>query len=189
MASFVMCEACAREYADPCDRRFHAQPNACPACGPRVRVVARDGAPVEAADPIGHVGRALAAGAIAAVKGIGGFHLACDGTSSAAVVTLRARKRREEKPLAVMVRDLDEARRVAEVGEAEAALLTSVERPIVLNPIARPRVPRLVRGSAARPPGVPPVPSPALRATGSFPPIKGRFSPAVPCGGAAVRRK
>jgi hydrogenase maturation protein HypF len=132
MASFVMCEACAREYADPLDRRFHAQPNACPACGPRVRVVARDGAPIEAADPIAHVGHAIAAGAIAAVKGIGGFHLACDATSSAAVATLRARKRREEKPLAVMVRDLDEARAIAEVTEEEAALLASVERPIVL---------------------------------------------------------
>ncbi|HSD21251.1 MAG TPA: carbamoyltransferase HypF, partial [Anaeromyxobacter sp.] len=132
MARFVMCAACAREYADPLDRRFHAQPNACPVCGPRVSVVASDGAPVEAADPIAHVGRALARGAIAAVKGIGGYHLACDATSSAAVATLRERKRREEKPLAVMVRDLDAARALAEIGEAEAALLGSVERPIVL---------------------------------------------------------
>ncbi len=132
MARFVMCAACAREYADPLDRRFHAQPNACPVCGPRVSVVASDGAPVEAADPIAHVGRALARGAIAAVKGIGGYHLACDATSSAAVATLRERKRREEKPLAVMVRDLDAARALAEIGEAEAALLASVERPIVL---------------------------------------------------------
>ncbi|WP_242343478.1 carbamoyltransferase HypF [Anaeromyxobacter terrae] len=132
MAAFVMCPACAREYADPLDRRFHAQPNACPVCGPRVRVVARDGTPVEAADPVAHVGAALAGGQIAAVKGIGGFHLACDATSSAAVATLRARKRREEKPLALMVRDLDAARAVADLGEAEAALLASVERPIVL---------------------------------------------------------
>ena len=87
---------------------------------------------MEAADPIAHVGRALAQGAIAAVKGIGGYHLACDATSSAAVATLRARKHREEKPLAVMVRDLEAARALAEVGEAEAALLASVERPIVL---------------------------------------------------------
>jgi hydrogenase maturation protein HypF len=132
MASFVMCPACAREYADPLDRRFHAQPNACPVCGPRVSVVGKDGAPVEATDPIAHVGRALAAGAITAVKGIGGYHLACDATSSAAVAALRARKRREEKPLAVMVRDLDEARRFADLSGAEAAVLTSVERPIVL---------------------------------------------------------
>jgi len=132
MAPFVMCAACAREYADPVDRRFHAQPNACPVCGPRVSVVVNDGAPVEAADPIAHVGRALARGAIAAVKGIGGYHLACDAASSGAVATLRARKRREEKPLAVMVRDLEEARRLAELGAADEALLTSVERPIVL---------------------------------------------------------
>jgi hydrogenase maturation protein HypF len=132
MATFAMCPDCAREYGDPLDRRFHAQPNACPACGPRVSVVARDGAAVESADPIAHVGRALAQGAIAAVKGIGGYHLACDATSSAAVATLRARKHREEKPLAVMVRDLEAARALAEVGEAEAALLASVERPIVL---------------------------------------------------------
>ncbi|WP_242361172.1 MULTISPECIES: carbamoyltransferase HypF [Anaeromyxobacter] len=132
MAGFTMCPACAREYADPLDRRFHAQPNACPACGPRVRVVARDGSAVEVTDPIGQVGRALAAGAIAAVKGLGGFHLACDATSSTAVATLRARKRREEKPLAVMVRDLAAARALADIGEAEEALLASVERPIVL---------------------------------------------------------
>ena len=132
MAAFTMCAACAREYADPLDRRFHAQPNACPACGPRVALRGRDGAPIASDDPIRDLGRALAAGRIAAVKGIGGYHLACDATSPEAVATLRARKRREEKPLAVMVRDLDAARALAELGVAEAALLASVERPIVL---------------------------------------------------------
>jgi hydrogenase maturation protein HypF len=132
MAGFRMCPACAREYADPLDRRFHAQPNACPACGPRVALRSPSGAPVEAEDPIAFAGRALAEGRIVAVKGIGGFHLACDATSPAAVRTLRERKRREEKPLAVMVADLAEARDLAETGPAEEALLLSVERPIVL---------------------------------------------------------
>jgi hydrogenase maturation protein HypF len=132
MAGFRLCAACAREYHDPLDRRFHAQPNACPACGPRVEVRDRAGAPVAARDPVAHVAAALRAGAIAAVKGIGGYHLACDATSSAAVATLRARKRREEKPLAVMVADLDGARAIAEVAPAEAGLLASVERPVVL---------------------------------------------------------
>ena len=132
MAGFRMCPACVREYGDPLDRRFHAQPDACPACGPRVEVRDRDGALVPAADPVRHVAAALAAGAIAAVKGIGGYHLACDATSTAAVATLRARKRREEKPLAVKLPDLAAARALAELAEAEAALLSSVERPIVL---------------------------------------------------------
>jgi hydrogenase maturation protein HypF len=132
MAGFTMCPACAREYADPLDRRFHAQPNACPACGPRVEIRDRSGAPVPAADPIGHVGAALRAGAVAAVKGLGGYHLACDATSATAVATLRARKRREEKPLAVMVADLAAARALADLDPAEEALLAAVERPIVL---------------------------------------------------------
>ncbi len=133
MARFRMCPACSREYGDPGDRRFHAQPNACPACGPRVWVVRSGGALAATSDPpIATVGAALAAGAVAAVKGVGGFHLACDATSSVAVRTLRERKRREEKPLAVMVRDLAGARAVADLSQAEEALLASVERPIVL---------------------------------------------------------
>src|SRR6266511_3059282 len=132
MADFRMCPACAGEYGDPGDRRFHAQPNACPACGPQVSLRGRGGEPMTSPDPIGAVGAALAAGAVAAVKGIGGYHLACDATSSAAVRTLRERKRREEKPLAVMVRDLDEARAVADLSPEEEALLAAVERPVVL---------------------------------------------------------
>jgi hydrogenase maturation protein HypF len=132
MARFTMCPACAREYGDPRDRRFHAQPNACPACGPRVALRDARGAAIASDDPIATLGRALAEGRIAAVKGIGGFHLACDATSSAAVALLRARKRREEKPLAVMARDLEAARALASLGPAEEELLASVERPIVL---------------------------------------------------------
>jgi hydrogenase maturation protein HypF len=133
MAGFRMCSACAREYEDPLDRRFHAQPNACPACGPRVTLILSDGeALAAAADPIAAAGVALAEGRIAAVKGIGGYHLACDATSPGAVRTLRERKRREEKPLAVMVPDLAAARTLAELSPEEEALLASVERPIVL---------------------------------------------------------
>jgi hydrogenase maturation protein HypF len=132
MAGFTMCPACAREYGDPLDRRFHAQPNACPACGPRVRLLDARGGAVPGHDPILSLGRALAAGRIGAVKGIGGFHLACDATSSEAVRLLRTRKRREEKPLAVMVADLETARALAALDPAEERLLASVERPIVL---------------------------------------------------------
>jgi len=132
MAGFRMCADCAREYRDPADRRFHAEPNACPACGPRVSLLDPAGAPVASADPIAEAGRALAAGRVVAVKGIGGYHLACDATSSDAVATLRARKRRDEKPLAVMVADLEQAARLADLAEPERALLASPERPVVL---------------------------------------------------------
>jgi hydrogenase maturation protein HypF len=131
MAPFRMCQACAREYADPGDRRFHAEPNACPACGPRLEL--RHVEP-STADPIAAAAAALRRGRILAVKGLGGFHLACDATSSAAVRRLRERKRREEKPLAVMAVDLAAAERLAQLSDRERALLTSVERPIVLCP-------------------------------------------------------
>jgi hydrogenase maturation protein HypF len=134
MAPFAMCAACAREYADPADRRFHAEPNACPACGPSVRLVAPGGAALESRDAIADAGAALAAGRILAVKGIGGYHLSCDATSDEAVALLRRRKRREEKPLAVLVRDLAEAERVAVLGDADRALLASPERPVTLVP-------------------------------------------------------
>jgi hydrogenase maturation protein HypF len=139
MAAFTMCEDCAREYRDPTDRRFHAEPNACPRCGPSLTLIASgpsaspatvvstaDGALLGAA-------RALADGKIVAVKGIGGFHLACDATSSAAVRRLRDRKHREAKPLAVMIPDLASAERLAELSPEEADLLAAPERPIVLS--------------------------------------------------------
>ena len=132
MAGFGMCPACQREYDDPHDRRFHAQPNACRVCGPRVTAITPDGELVDTDDAIRYVARAIAAGRVAAVKGIGGFHLACDATSSAAVTRLRMRKQREEKALAVMVRDTAAAHAVAVLSHDEPALLESVERPIVL---------------------------------------------------------
>ena len=132
MAGFVMCEACQREYDDPRDRRFHAQPNACPRCGPRLKLLDSRGRDLASADPLREAAAALRAGNIVAVKGLGGYHLACDATSSDAVRLLRERKHRDAKPFAVMVRDLGAARRLATVSAAEARLLESTERPIVL---------------------------------------------------------
>lgn len=134
MAPFAMCPACQGEYDDVNDRRFHAQPNACPVCGPSLSLHWSDGAAVERADPIAAAARAICDGFVVAIKGIGGFHLACDASSAAAVDRLRERKRRDEKPLAVMVRDLSAADALAVIGPKERQLLTSVERPIVLVP-------------------------------------------------------
>jgi hydrogenase maturation protein HypF len=132
MARFTMCAPCQSEYDDPADRRFHAQPNACAACGPRLALWDAAGAPLDAADPLDEAVRLLAAGAIVAVKGLGGYHLACDATNEAAVAALRGRKVREDKPFAVMARDEDVVRRYCELGDDERALLASPARPIVL---------------------------------------------------------
>ena len=133
MASFRMCAACQREYDDVRDRRFHAQPNACPACGPRLRIVRPDGTDLpNAGDPLRAAAEALSAGLVVAVKGIGGYHLACDASSDDAVSRLRARKHREEKPLAVMVRDAAAASALVSLDGEGLALLESPERPIVL---------------------------------------------------------
>ncbi|HXK12866.1 MAG TPA: carbamoyltransferase HypF [Vicinamibacteria bacterium] len=133
MARFEMCPDCRREYEDPADRRFHAQPVACPACGPRLTLRDAAGDVLAArADAIVFAAAELAQGRIVAVKGLGGYHLACDATSPEAVRRLRERKKRDEKPFAVMVADLPAARGLAELGPAEERLLGSVERPIVL---------------------------------------------------------
>lgn len=136
MASFVMCAACRAEYEDPLDRRFHAQPNACPACGPRARLLDRDGVPLDDADAdadaVAAAAQALRDGEIVAVKGLGGYHLACRGDDEQAVARLRARKHREDRPFALLVRDVATARTLVELGAREEALLTSRERPIVL---------------------------------------------------------
>jgi hydrogenase maturation protein HypF len=131
MAAFAMCRECAREYRDPTDRRFHAQPVACPACGPRLVLLDGVGNP-SPEEPIAAAARLIRRGRIVAVKGLGGYHLAVDAADEAAVATLRARKYREEKPFALMARDLEAARRLAHVSPEEAALLTGPRRPIVL---------------------------------------------------------
>lgn len=132
MACFAMCGDCRREYEDPLDRRFHAQPNACPVCGPQLTAMTPQRREIRTDSPLHFAARSFRAQMIVAVKGLGGFHLACDATSSLAVRRLRDRKRREAKPLAVMVRDLAAAEELAELSAEERALLTSVERPIVL---------------------------------------------------------
>ena len=135
MTRFIMCPACQREYDDPRDRRFHAQPNACPECGPRLALVSRTGKPLYG-DPLAGAVMHILDGDIVAVKGLGGFHLACDATSEVALARLRARKHRDEKPFAVMVGNLAAAQRLAVIGADDAALLSSPERPIVLVPRA-----------------------------------------------------
>ncbi len=120
MAGFPMCADCLREYHDPTDRRFHAQPNACPVCGPRL-----SGGLAEAR-------RRLAAGEILAIKGLGGFHLACDARNAAAVEQLRRRKRRSDKPFALMARDLAAVEAVCQVADSERAALESPRHPIVI---------------------------------------------------------
>ena len=141
MAAFVMCKACQAEYDDPTNRRFHAQPNACPVCGPQVRFEWSASIPsgggwdlqdLSDEGPIESARRVIAQGGIVAVKGLGGFHLACDASNDAALATLRDRKGRVDKPFAVMARDLATARAIAHVDDEEAALLTSRARPIVL---------------------------------------------------------
>ncbi len=131
MVEFAMCAACAAEYTDPADRRFHAEPVACPACGPRVTYRNASG-DADRSDPIAAAAADLLAGRIVAVKGLGGYHLACDATDEAAVALLRERKRRWAKPFAIMVADLAAARDLAAVDEVEEALLTGPRAPIVL---------------------------------------------------------
>ncbi|GGW77196.1 carbamoyltransferase [Streptomyces lucensis JCM 4490] len=135
MAGFPMCPACAREYRDPADRRFHAQPVACPGCGPRLGLVPADGTGIRPARDAGALAAArelLATGRILAVKGVGGYHLACDATDARAVAALRTRKERGGKAFAVMCADLPTAERIAVLTDAERAVLTGARRPIVL---------------------------------------------------------
>jgi hydrogenase maturation protein HypF len=133
MAGFVMCDLCAAEYHDPADRRFHAQPTCCLACGPALSLL--DAAWTELpGQPLAAAADLLRHGAVLAVKGLGGYHLAVDASSAAGAATLRERKIREDKPFAVMVPDLAAARRLCEVDEAGARQLTSRRRPIVLLP-------------------------------------------------------
>ncbi|NJO04915.1 MAG: carbamoyltransferase HypF, partial [Chloroflexaceae bacterium] len=140
MQQFVMCPTCQAEYDDPRNRRFHAQPNACPVCGPALSIYARDTQGEWAtsittdADALQRAVAALQAGQIVAVKGLGGFHLMVDATTSAAVAQLRERKPRRDKPFALMVRDTAQAASLCIVSEQAAALLTSAEAPIVLLP-------------------------------------------------------
>jgi len=133
MASFTMCPDCQAEYDDPANRRFHAQPNACPVCGPQVKLqITNHKSQISGEDVIQAVREMLVAGKTVAVKGLGGFHLACDATNDEAVALLRERKGRVDKPFAIMSFDLETVESYCEVNDDERALLTSRERPIVL---------------------------------------------------------
>ena len=133
MAGFAMCDECAAEYHDPADRRFHAQPVCCPACGPALTLIDAGGRPIPG-PPVDATAGLLREGRIVAVKGVGGYHLAADACRERAVAGLRARKHREDKPFAVLAADLAAARRLAQISDTEAGLLTSPARPIVLLP-------------------------------------------------------
>lgn len=141
MAPFAMCDQCLAEYHDPLNRRFHAQPNACPVCGPRLALFDSSGASLPG-DPLTEAIQAVARGMIVAVKGVGGYHLAVDALSEAGVARLRLRKKRDEKPFALLAADLESVRRFAHCSDLEARLLSGGERPIVLlkkfagNPIS-----------------------------------------------------
>ncbi len=136
MSVFQMCERCAEQYADVTDRRFHAQPVACPQCGPRIRLTDPAGATLQSGndEAIAETGKLLRAGKIVAIKGVGGFHLACDALNEQAVQRLRRRKRRDHKPFALMAASLETVRKYARVDDAAEATLTSPQSPIVLLP-------------------------------------------------------
>jgi hydrogenase maturation protein HypF len=132
MSCFPQCPKCLAEYKNPADRRFHAEPNACPVCGPQMTLLNAEGAIIITDEPVKAAIDLLTSGHILAVKGLGGFHLSVDAGSDEAVRKLRSRKYREEKPFAIMVRDVDRVKRIAEVNKEEEILLASPQRPIVL---------------------------------------------------------
>ena len=138
MSSFALCPACRAEYEDPASRRHHAQPNACPACGPRLALLDAWGRAMATENALGEAARLLAAGGLLALKGIGGFHLACDASREDSVTELRRRKVRPDKPLAVMVRDVRAAEQLALLTERERELLAHWRRPILLCEPRRP---------------------------------------------------
>ncbi len=148
MASFELCRDCQQEYDSPDDRRFHAQPNACYVCGPKLELARVDGNPVclevlTQLDDVDGACTVLQNGGILAVKGIGGFHLACDATNHATVTKLRGLKKRYHKPFALMARDLEVIKRYAAINECETQLLQSAEAPIVLlDQLVQPRLGR-----------------------------------------------
>lgn len=132
MAAFELCDACRMEYNDPGDRRFHAEPVACPDCGPRMEWIGTGGGPGAGVDPISSAAAVLRAGGIIALKGLGGYQLACDAGDPGAVARLRQRKQRDAKPFAIMLPDLETARLLCRISEAEAAALTGARAPVVL---------------------------------------------------------
>jgi len=134
MAKFEMCDACKKEYEDPLDRRFHTQPVACPRCGPKIYLYSKDKTLIsqDTDDVVRKTYELLKAGKILAIKGVGGYHLACDATNTQAVAELRKRKKRPFKPFALMMSSIEKVESILEVSPAEKEVLLSKERPIVL---------------------------------------------------------
>ncbi|MBO3798641.1 MAG: carbamoyltransferase HypF [Thermoproteota archaeon] len=131
MKKFKMCSDCEKEYSEPSNRRFKAEPNACSRCGPTARLY-HQGRPIRVENPISEAARLINRGFIVAVKGYGGFHLACDATSGSSVTELRRRKRRGNKPFAIMVKSVEEAERIVELNDSEKEWLTHYSAPIIL---------------------------------------------------------
>jgi hydrogenase maturation protein HypF len=151
MAAFAQCPACLAEYTSPAHRRFHAEPNACPRCGPRLELFDGNGVSIARDDPVAVTVARLLSGEIVAIKGLGGFHLACDARNGDAIAALRKRKSREEKPFAVMVANAASLSSYTFLGAAEEDLLSSAERPIVLlrkRAVADDRLPGVAPGLA-----------------------------------------
>lgn len=132
MKSFPLCTDCLHEYQNPPDRRYHAEPTCCPVCGPRMKLYNRDGHRIDVADPFRETARLLDDGSVVAIKGIGGIHIASKTTDDEVLVRLRRASNRPQQPFAVMSRDLKTIRTFAEVNDAEAELLTSYRRPILV---------------------------------------------------------
>lgn len=132
MDVFQMCSECREEYNDPLNRRFHAQPNGCSKCGPRVFICDKEGQEITSKDPIKDIAKEIKNGKIVAIKGIGGFHLACDAKNKEVINELRKRKKRPRKPLAVMMRDVETAKKYCNVNEMEERILLGNKKPILL---------------------------------------------------------
>lgn len=132
MKAFEMCAFCNSQYTDPSDRRYHAEPVSCPECGPQLRLLDAEGADMNTGDPIRLAAELLSKGNTVAIKGIGGYHLACDALNDSAVHTLRVRKRRDEKPFALMADSLETVKKYCRVGPEEKELLAGIKKPIVL---------------------------------------------------------
>lgn len=132
MSDFTMCPDCNKEYHDPKNRRFHAQPNACPICGPQLTLLNNEGTKVQTQDPISTVCTLLRDGKIVGIKGLGGYHLACDAMNNTTVSLLRKRKYREDKPFAVMMENIETVKQSCHINDKDETLLLSIQRPIVL---------------------------------------------------------
>ena len=132
MDVFQMCSECREEYNDPLNRRFHAQPNGCSKCGPRVYICNKEGNEIISNDPIKDIAKEIKNGKIVAIKGIGGFHLACDAKNKEVINELRKRKKRPRKPLAVMMRDIETVKKYCDVNELEERILLGNKKPILL---------------------------------------------------------